>query len=461
MKELTCFEVVKAVNGVQLSGPKDAVFKNISTDTRKIKKGELFIPLIGENFDGHEFIEKAFEKGAAGVLTQKMIQPDNDRVIIRVEDTKKALGSIAAYYRSKFSPYVVAITGSVGKTSTKDIVASALAYSYNVLKTEANYNNEIGLPLTLLKLDDKVDIAVLEMGMRGQGEIRYLTNIVKPNAAIITNIGLAHIERLGSQENILKANLEITEGLQEGGTVILNGDDPLLYGMKGKLNSRIVYFGINNDDVEYKAININNLGLEGIEFDIIINDEKYKVKVPSPGIHNVYNALAAFAVGMEVGQSPDKIIKGILNYKPTQMRLDVKEYKGITIINDAYNANPQSMEAAIKVLKDISKKGRAIAVLGDMLEMGEYASKAHFDIGSFAFKQGIDYVVTVGEKGKLIAKGAVREGMENERVYSFDDNEEAGMFLRNFAREGDCILVKGSRGMKMEEVIEVLTYGEL
>lgn len=456
MQRLRCEEIICATKGSLVSGDIHTELTGISTDSRKINGGDLFIPIAGERFDGHDFIKAALELGAAAVLTHKDMEPAAGKVIIRVENTFKALGDIAAYYRQKFSIPFVGITGSVGKTSTKDMIASVLRQKYDVLKTEGNFNNEIGLPLTILNLDSFHEAAVIEMGMSGFGEISRLTSIARPDIAVITNIGLSHIEKLGSRQNILKAKMEILEGLRADGLVILNGDDKLLYGMKGLLRHRTVFYGME-EGMNYQAYNIKTAGEHGTHFEIALGNKEYTVHVPVPGIHNVYNALAAIAAGTELKLSPEKIIKGIAEFSPGKMRLNIIQGKQLKVINDAYNASPQSMEAAINVLKDIGNIGRTIAVLGDMLEMGEWAHKAHKDVGRYAVSKGVDYIVTVGPDGRNIACGAIEAGASRDRVFSFEKNAEVNKFLGGFVRQDDVILVKGSRGMKMEEIVEHLT----
>ncbi len=455
MQGLKCEEIIKAVNGILVSGDINEVFMNISTDSRKISEGDLFIPLIGENFDGHNFISKSLEAGAAGVITQKEHNGYGGKAVIKVEDTLQALKDIASYYRSKFKIPFTGITGSVGKTSTKDMVASVLNQRFNVLRTEGNFNNEIGLPLTILRLDSFHEAAVIEMGMSGFGEISSLTSIVKPHIAIITNIGLSHIEKLGSRQNILKAKMEILEGLDKDGLVILNGDDKLLYGLKNLLGFRTLFYGME-EGMDYQASNISTSGENGSEFDITINNAEYHICVPVPGVHNVYNALAAIAAGIELGMPMDKIIRGIADFKPGKMRQNIISHNGIKIINDAYNASPQSMEAGINVLKDIAGNNRTVAILGDMLEMGDWAEKAHKDVGMFAVSKGIDYILTVGNNALNIAAGAAESENMPDKVFSFISNKDVNEFLKGFVKKGDTILVKGSRGMKMEEIVNYL-----
>lgn len=455
MEKISCEEVIKATGGKLISGNMGMGFTNISTDSRKISEGDLFIPIIGDRFDGHDFIESSFEAGAAAVLSQKNIRPQDDKAMILVEDTKKALRDLAAYYRQKFKIPFVCITGSVGKTSTKDMVASVLSQKYRVLKTEGNLNNEIGLPLTIFNLTYSHEAAVIEMGMSDFGEISKLTAIARPDIAIISNIGLAHIEKLGSRQNILKAKMEILEGLSKEGLVILNGDDKLLYGLKDLLEFKTIYYGME-EDMNYQAYNVQTVGEHGTNFEIAIGDHEYKIHIPVPGVHNVYNALAAITVAVELKIPVDDIIKGISEFSAGKMRLNIFTHNEVKIINDAYNASPQSMEAAINVLKDIAEGRRTLAILGDMLEMGEWAYKAHVDMGKFAASKGIDHIITVGEMGRNIAAGAMEEGVSGDKVHAFKSNDEVNEFLKEFIRRGDVLLVKASRGMKMEQIVEYL-----
>jgi UDP-N-acetylmuramoyl-tripeptide--D-alanyl-D-alanine ligase len=456
MDNLSCQEIIRAVNGTLLSGDINTVFDNVSTDSRNIKQGDFFVPLVGEKFDGHDYILPSFEKGALGSLTQKDTGICCDRVLIKVPDTLKALRDIAAYYRQKFNIPFVGITGSVGKTSTKDMVASVLQRGFKVHKTQGNFNNEIGVPLTVFGLDPSHEACVVEMGMSGFGEISRLTSIVKPDIAIITNIGLSHIEKLGSKNNILKAKMEILEGLNERGLVILNGDDSLLFGLKGLLKHRTVFYGLE-EGMDYQAYNVVSLGEQGSTFDINIGNREYSVKIPVSGLHNIYNALAGIAAGIELGITLEEIIKGIEEFTPGKMRINIINHNGLKIINDVYNASPQSMEAAINVLKDISAGNRTVAVLGDMLELGDISEKAHFDVGKYAVSNGIDYVAAVGEYRENTAGGAINAGIKKDNVFVFKNNNEAAIFLKDFLKPGDVLLVKGSRGMKMEEIVSMLT----
>jgi UDP-N-acetylmuramoyl-tripeptide--D-alanyl-D-alanine ligase len=455
MEPIKISEIVKATDGKLVSGEGDIAVNDIVTDSRHIQEGMFFIPLKGEKFDGHEFIAKAFESGAVGCVTENLLDGEfKDKFIIKVKSTFKALHDIARYYREKFPIPFVAITGSVGKTTTKDMVAHVLGQRFEVLKTQGNFNNEIGLPLTVFRLNNQHTIGVTEMGMSGFGEISRLVSIVKPKMAVITNIGLSHIEKLGSQDNILKAKMEIFEAFDSNSVAILNGDDKRLFALKGTLPFKTVFYGIYNEACDIKVQKISYLGEKGSDFELVIDQTLYTVHVPAMGEHNIYNALASIAVGLEYDISMENIMKGILLFKPEKMRLDIFQSKGIKVLNDCYNASPTSMEAALKVLRQMDHKNRKIAILGDMLEMGEWAFEAHKKIGENVVENNIDYLITVGYNGKSIALGALEAGMMKENIFSFDTNEEVIKFIDSFLQDGDAILIKASRGMKMESISE-------
>lgn len=460
MISYNCAELIKAVNGRLLWGTEEQVFTGVTTDSRKVSENNLFIPLKGERFDGHDYIEQCFKAGAAVCLTEKSIPASDGSTAVLVADTAKALRDMAAWHRKKHNIPVVGITGSVGKTSTKDMIACVLSARYKVLKTLGNFNNEIGLPLTLLNLENFHEAAVIEMGMSGFGEISRLTAAAQPQIAVITNIGVSHIEKLGSKEGILKAKLEILEGLKPSGMVVLNGDDTLLKDLKGKIGFRTVFYGMDGG-LDYTARNYESLGEEGTRFDIDIKGRTYSVSVPVPGIHNVYNSLAAIAVGLEMNIPMDVIIDGIGTYSPGNMRQNIITYKGIKIINDAYNASPQSMQAAINVLEELSSKTRGIAILGDMLEMGEMASELHYSVGSFIKDKKIDYLITVGKDSEYITQAVIDSGDQSIKLQHFENNDDALIYILNIIRNGDYILIKGSRGMKMEQIADGIMQAEI
>ena len=364
---------------------------------------------------------------------------------------------IAKYKRQIHDIPVVAITGSVGKTSTKDLIASVVSQEFDTLKTKGNYNNHIGLPLTLLELNNQ-QAAVVEMGMNHLGEISVLANIAKPTIAVITNIGTAHIGLLGSKQNILKAKLEILDGLEQDGLIILNNDDKLLNSALNEINHKVYTYGIENKS-DLNAYNIK-LNEQDSTFNIKINQKEYTINVPMAGKHFIYNALCAISVGLNLNISIEKIINGIKNFKPSKLRMNIIETKeNIKIINDTYNASYDSVKSVLEVLKNM-KARRKIAVLGDVLELGEHAKKLHEQIGIQVVKNQIDILMTLGQNSKFIANKAVESGMKEENVFSFDEKEELISKIKQISNQDDIILFKASRGMELDKVVENITKGD-
>lgn len=449
MKPITLEAIAKAVNG-KISDEKynNIIIENITTDTRKIAEGDLFIPLKGENFDGHNFIQQAFESGALCCLSAENIE--TYKPCIYVSDTRVALRDLAEYYISLFNIHVVGITGSVGKTTTKDMIASVLMQKYNVLKTEGNFNNEIGLPLTVFRITDDTEVVVLEMGMNSFGEIHNLSKIAKPDIAVITNVGVSHIENLGSREGILKAKCEIFDYIKNNGTAILNIDNDMLKTLEGKTSFKTLWYGIENKKDIY-ADNIVKNGVESISCDIHMNNEMFNVCIPVPGEHMVLNAMAAALVGKTLDLSISEIKRGIEEFVPTKMRMAVfKTKNGTTLINDAYNANPVSMKASIDVLSGV--EGEKIAILGDMFELGDFAEKMHYDTGVYAAQKNIDKIICIGNISKSMYEGAVSLGGN---AFYFETQED--FFENGFEKlinKGATVLVKASRGMHFEKTAE-------
>lgn len=436
-------EILKITNGKLIWGDEDLDIQNFEKDTRIIQKGDMYVAIKGEKFDGNDFYKDAINKGAVACLMSK--EPDEKiGSIVLVENTVKAIQQIAAYKRSQVDIPVVAVTGSVGKTSTKDIVAAVMSQKYKVLKTQGNLNNDIGLPFTLLRLHDENAI-VVEMGMNHFGEISLLTSIAKPTLAIITNIGTAHIGNLGSRENILKAKLEILEGLQ-GNSVIINNDNDLLsdWAEKNKEKYNIITYGINNKNSKYVAEDIHSYE-DRSEYRI---DGK-EVVVPVGGEHFVLNSLCAIAVGRYFDIPMAKITEGISGFELTKGRMEIEKAKcGASIINDTYNANYDSMKAAIEYLEKIEGK-RKIAVLGDMKELGEYSESLHRKVGEEV--KDIDILITIGELAKCIEETAdVRE------MLHFDNNESALEYLKKIMKKDDIILLKASNSMKFGDIAKEL-----
>ena len=403
----------------------------------------------------------AFENGAKACIVQDInidkgvIKQYENKILIKVKNTIKCLQEIAKYKRSLYDIPVIGVTGSVGKTSTKDIIASVMSKKYKTLKTLGNYNNHIGVPLTILSLNDET-AAVIEMGMNHKGEISVLTKIARPTMSVITNIGTSHIGELGSRENILKAKLEILEGMEEDSPIIINNDNDMLHEwyLKNKDYKNIITYGIDNKS-EIMAEDIYT-DANGSKFTVNIQGKKYNVEINIGGKHFITNSLCAICVGLQNNIEMEKIIEGIKEFELTKRRMETK--KGInssTIINDSYNASYDSMKAAIEYLNDI-KGGRKIAVLGDMLELGEFEEKLHEDVGEEVYKNKIDILIVVGNASKNIAKKAQELGMEKSRIYVYNTNEEAIKTLKDIIQKDDYILVKASNRMKFDEIVEEL-----
>lgn len=462
----TAGEIAEAAAGT-LIGDGETKFTAVVTDTRKIVPGALFIALKGEKFDGADYARQAVEQGAAAVLVRSDCpseKTDGLSVVIKVEDTLIAYQAIARAYRRYFAGPVLAATGSNGKTSTKDLTACVLNSALNTLKTEANFNNEIGLPLTLLQLDADHDAAVVEMGMRGLGQIEQLAAVAEPVIGIVTNVGETHMELLGSLENIAKAKGELIEALPENGTAILNGDNTFVAAMaeKAKLGVKVITYGIECEaTVRAMPESIESEGFLTKFSVVFAGDEKeYPVELPLAGRHNIYNALAALAAGYALHLDPTEMIEALKDFKATGQRFEclektIKWVGTLKIINDAYNASPMSMEAALDTLAETAKDSRRIAVLGDMLELGDISVAAHKKVGQKAVETGVDYIITRGEMGYFVAVGAVMAGLEADKVFRAPDHQAAAAKLKEICHDGDTILFKGSHGMQMDKIIDM------
>jgi UDP-N-acetylmuramoyl-tripeptide--D-alanyl-D-alanine ligase len=451
MEPISLSEILTATGGTLLGSFHDlsATVCAVDTDSRNITPGSLFVPLVGEKFDGHTYLDSAL-RSAAGTLTQRELPAyDAARFYVLVPDTMKALGDLARYYRRKFNLKVVAVTGSVGKTTCKDMIASVLSTKFRVLKTDGNYNNNIGVPKTLFRLDATHQVAVVEMGMNHLGEIDYLTKIVNPDVAVITNIGDAHIENLGCRENTLKAKSEIFHGMNSAGLAVLNRDDALLCTLDGKLEQQILWYG-NDASSDFRCAQLD----EGYDDHMIMNvtapQGQWRQTINSLGSYMVYPVLAAIAVGSWFGMSTEEIRRGVLQFVPTKMRMDRLSLPGnITLLNDTYNANPQSMRAAVEVLSKTPGTYK-IAVLGDMLELGALGPALHEGVGRCVAQAGIDCLVAVGELAENIYQGALSVGIKE--AYARPNKEESKAVLDQIVRPGCTVLCKASRGMKLEEL---------
>lgn len=449
MQVLSVKDILNATGGSLVCGSDEGEIREITTDSRKAQTGALFIPLVGEKADGHNFISQAVSMGAMS-LTHNDIDFVSGTVI-KVADTKKALGDIARYYKEKYQLPSVAITGSVGKTTTKDMISGVLGEKYNTHKTPDNFNNDIGVPLTIFGIEAEHTMAVIEMGMNHFGEIEYLQSIANTDIAVISNVGMSHIENLGSREGIFRAKMEIAKNFNENKTLIINGDNEYLNTVSDT-PYKVVRFGMDEHNDIY-AKDVKNLGLMGVEFTVVYDGGEFSVTVTQPGTHNVYNALSAIAVGLHFGLTPEECANGIKNCKYTASRLEITEIDGSEIINDCYNSSPDSVRAALKVMRE-TKKSTKVAVLGDILEMGEFAPKAHYDLGRDVVENGIDILITAGNNTKELARGAKDMGMDN--VISFDTTDQLTDEINNLIKPDSCVLVKASHGMAFSKVIDAL-----
>ena len=451
----TVKDILISTGGTMLSGEEKDILVGVSTDTRRLKPGELFVAIKGDRFDGHNFILDAVSKGAGGALVQYgCITNSNFDMrgvsFISVPDSIKALGDIARFHKARFSIPLIGITGSNGKTTTKEMTSAILARKLNVLKNFGTENNHIGVPLTLMRLKPEHKLIVLEMGANHLGEIRRLSEIAMPTMAVITNIGPSHLDHLKDLETVLKAKSEILESLSgEGAQVVINGDDETLSGLKTDL--KVVSFGLNKE-FDFYADKVN-LEPDGINFRL---NGKWDIEIGLVGRHNIYNALAAIAASWGFGVSIEDVKDALKEFRVPNMRMEVKRLRGIRIINDTYNSNPLSMRQAIESLKDMTTKGRKILVAGDMLELGTLSGRFHHLVGRQAAESGIDLIVAVGKLAEHVAKGAQEAGMSDKKIKMCNLTKEACAAVLQLIKKGDTILVKGSRAMKMEQIVTEL-----
>lgn len=442
-------------------------FESVCTDSRESAQGSLFIALGGERVDGHDYIGAAVSAGGGCVLCERIPDQISDQryAAVVVEDSIKAIGELAKAYDHGINHKKVAVTGSVGKTTTKEFIAAVLSQKYRVHKTEGNYNSNIGLPLSMLSMKDDTEMSVLEMGMSGLGEIEYLSRLAEPDIAVITNIGTSHIGLLGSRENICRAKLEIVSGLKSGGVLIVNGDEPMLSGYK-KEGITTLRVAIKSEDAEYRAVNIRSLDGYTL-FDIVTKVSKIEnVKIPVLGEHNVMAALFAYAVGERSGLSSEAIAEGLCNFRQVGMRQNIYNIGSIKVIEDCYNASPESMRAAFAVQKSIAaaaEGSRMVALLGDMYELGDESERCHEQVGADYACAGGELLFTFGQSADGIATGAVLHGVLTENVYRNNDVKNpalSGEMLIHSLKRGDVLLVKASRGAAAERVIAYLKENE-
>jgi UDP-N-acetylmuramoyl-tripeptide--D-alanyl-D-alanine ligase len=443
--------IAALAEGSLSSGNGEILIERISTDSRTLKRGDLFVALRGENFDGHQFVEAAARAGAAGVIVNDSWKGNVPAgvAIIRAPDSLTAYQTLAANYRKSLQLKVLAITGSNGKTTTKDFAASVLARKFRVTKTEGNFNNHVGLPRTMLEATSEHEIAVWEIGMNHPGEVAGLAKIAAPDAAIITNIGVAHIEFMGSREAIAKEKGALVEAVGPNGTVILNADDPFSKGIARRTRAKIVFAGTEEGTVRAIEIQQNS---DGSEFTILEGAHRCRGQLPVPGLHMVQNALLAVAAGRVFGLSLEECAAGLAVAPLTKARLQIREVGGVRFLDDSYNANPDSMKAALRTLKELDVDGKRIAVLGEMRELGSESERGHREVGQTAAELEIEQLITIGEIGASIADAARKAGLK--KSVSVESAADAANLLAEIAEPGDLVLIKGSRAARTELVIE-------
>ena len=459
MKNITINNILKICNGKligPLNGNADVEADGVVIDSRLARENYIFIATVGERADGHTFIDNVFENGALAVICEKQPQCPAGPCIL-VEDSLEALRRIAEFYRKQIPAKIIGITGSVGKTSTKEFVAGVLSKSFNVYKTEGNFNNTIGVPLTILKIRDEHEIAVVEMGINHFGEMSMLTSIVRPDIAIITNIGECHLEFLIDRDGVLKAKSEIFEGLQIDGSVILNGDDDKLLTINEVHDKKPLYTGINNKSADYIALNIKDSGIYGSSFDVRLpNGTTFNTTVSLPGMHMVSNALTATAVAHSLNMDIDSIRQGIQAIKPTEGRSNIINVNDLIIIDDCYNANPTSTKAALDMLSKTEVKGNKIAILGDMFELGNNEDSLHREIGAYAAGKGIDKIICIGRLSYNTYIG-VRDcctEKTDSNVFYYETLESAMNSISDHIAGGDIVLIKASHGMNFKTLVD-------
>jgi len=460
---LSVDRLVEVLGGEILMGHGDLMVNGLTTDSRRVEPGNAFVAFPGEYVDGHDYLLPAMERGAralivtaapGGLAAQLETARERDVTVVRVSDALGAVQALASFHRSRLFCPVVGVTGSTGKTTTKDFITNVVSQDFRVIATEGNQNNELGVPLTVLRAGADTDVLIVEMAMRGQGEIAQLARIARPTAGLVTNVGTSHIERLGSQEAIARAKGELVEAVASEGRVFLNGDDAFSAHLAELSSAEVVYYGLSERcDVRAADVVTDSDSLPA--FVLITPKGNRDVRLAIPGRHNVYNALAATAVALFLEIPLSQIVYGLETSQPGQMRMQSFETAaGVRIINDAYNANPTSMRAAIETLGDITGASKRIAVLGDMAELGSLTELAHFRIGEEVARLPIDVLVTVGERARRIADGARAEGMDDAAIRPCTGTDEATEVLDDLLEAGDVVLVKGSRVMGLERIVE-------
>ena len=451
MKRLSIFQIAKLAEGELAAGDGNVYVDKISTDSRTLKSGELFVALRGENFDGHNFIESAAKAGAAGAMVDLAWngQTPSHFALIRGRDTLLAYQTLAESYRRSLALRVLCITGSNGKTTTKDFAAAVLARKFRVTKTEGNFNNHVGLPRTILEANSEHEIAVWEIGMNHPGEVAALAQIAAPDAAIITNVGIAHIEFMGSREAIAMEKGALAEAVNAEGSVILNADDDFSETIAQRTRAKVVFAGISSGSIRASEI---NQSAGGSEFTMLEGAHRCRAQLPVPGLHMVQNAILAVAAGRVFGVSLEEGAAGLAAAPLTKARLQIKQIHGVQFLDDSYNANPDSMKAALRTLVELDTSGKRIAVLGEMRELGEQSARGHREVGEAAAEFGIDHLIAVGGSAAAIADAARGAGLQN--AATARSTTEAAELLGEIVAPGDLVLIKGSRAARTELVLE-------
>ncbi len=463
MPRLDAEFVVQALAAAMSGNPPEEAFSGVSTDSRSIEPGQLFVALSGPNFDGHDFVATALDAGAAGALVRRgfSLAGKTQACLIEIEDTTRGLGDLAAAWRREHSTLVAAITGSNGKTTTKEMLAAILTQRHRVLKNKGNFNNHIGLPLTLLQLTAEHTACVVEMGMNAPGEIARLTEIAEPEVGVVTNVGPAHLGRLGSMEAIAAAKAELFQGLSPAATAVINLSDPWLAPYAERLPCRVLSFGLENA-AEVRGSDVSALGSK-VAFNLELPaGPPLRVRLATPGRHNVLNALAAAATAWALGQGAEAIQAGLESFLPVKGRLQIsRSFWGYTVLDDTYNANPASLAAGLQTLKDLAGARRKALILGDMRELGASAPQLHHEAGFKAVEMDCQIVLALGERAEHVAAGARAAGLAGAEAQAFGDLDSLVWAAREILQEDDVVLIKGSRSARMERVVAALTTGEM
>lgn len=454
MENITVKDVVKVTGGFLLCGDENTVLTDICTDSRKIQQGDLFVPIIGEHQDAHRYIESAMEIGAATLTSEHNDVVISEKAFIRVDDTTKALQDIGGYIRSRYDIPVIGVTGSVGKTTTREMIAAAIGSAKKCYQTKRNYNSQIGVPITLSGLTAEAEAAVIEMGISEPGQMEILSNLVKPDICVVTNIGVAHIEFMKTQENICREKLSITSHMKDGGLLLINGDDELLVKAAENMKYKTLTYGLG-EACDFRGVNIRIENSTTI-FDCVYKNKKLTVTLNALGKHNVRNALAGIAVSHKLGIPMETSAKALESFEGQRQRV-IQLPNRYTIIDDTYNASPDSVKASIDVLCDIGVKGKRYIVLGDMLELGEKSIQYHRQIGEYLRDKRIDNVIVIGEYAQEIKRALDESTVKYAETYVFTDREEIGIYLMATMKPEDIVLIKGSNGMKLNELVNFLT----